>query len=169
MMCIWAVVPVYAEEVPAEFHPQYQAKRKTYRYTIYNGEFMLPQYRLYMAHFHEPLDVEKMRRAAGCLVGVHDFTALSSAQRTSKTTVRIIYSAEVYRDDADEDVIHVEITGNGFLYNMVRIIAGTLVDIGRGRLSEDALAEAMATGDRTLAGVTAPPQGLALMGVEYED
>lgn len=158
-----------AEEVRPDFHPQFQAKRKTYRYTYYNGAFLPPQYRLYMAHIHEPMDIEKMNRAAAYLVGEHDFAALSSAQRTAKTSVRTIYEAKVYRDRSDGNVIHIEVTGNGFLYNMVRIIAGTLADIGRGRMEMGALEEAMAQNDRTLAGVTAPPQGLTLVKVEYEE
>ena len=157
-----------AAEAAWDFHPQFQAKRKTYRYTYFNGPFLPPQYRLYMAHIHEPMDMERMNEAAKSLVGEHDFTALSSAQRTSKTTVRRIYEARVYRDVADARVIHIEVTGNGFLYNMVRIIAGTLADVGRGRLDVSVLEEAMGQKDRTLAGVTAPPQGLALVNVEYE-
>lgn len=157
-----------AVETYAKFHPQFQAKRKTYRYTFYNGDFLLPEYRLYMAHIHEPLDLEAMKRAASDLIGEHDFTALSSAQRTAKTTVRTIYQARVWADRNDPHVIHIEVTGNGFLYNMVRIIAGTLADIGRGRLPEDAFVRAFRTNDRTLAGITAPPQGLCLMRVDYE-
>lgn len=157
-----------AQEAPADFHPQFQAKQKTYRYTFYTGPFLLPQYRLYMAHIPEELDLERMRRAASALVGEHDFAALSSAQRTSKTSVRTIYEVKIFRDDGDEKVVHIEVTGNGFLYNMVRIIAGTLADIGRGRMEIETLRQAMENKDRTLAGVTAPPQGLALMRVEYE-
>lgn len=157
-----------AAEAAWDFHPQFQAKRKTYRYTYFNGPFLPPQYRLYMAHIHEPMDMERMNEAAKSLVGEHDFTALSSAQRTSKTTVRRVYEARVYRDVADARVIHIEVTGNGFLYNMVRIIAGTLADVGRGRLDVSVLEEAIGQKDRTLAGVTAPPQGLALVNVEYE-
>ena len=130
---------------------------------------MPPQYRMYMAHIHEPMDLDRMNEAAACLVGEHDFAALSSAQRTAKTSVRTIYEAKVYRDAADPQVIHIEVTGNGFLYNMVRIIAGTLADIGRGRMEIQALKDAMEKNDRTLAGVTAVPQGLALMKVEYEE
>jgi len=121
-----------------------------------------------MAHVPEELDLERMRRAASSLVGEHDFAALSSAQRTSKTSVRTIYEVKIFRDDGDEKVVHIEVTGNGFLYNMVRIIAGTLSDIGRGRMKIETLRQAMENNDRTLAGVTAPPQGLALMKVEYE-
>lgn len=157
-----------AEEAPADFHPQFQAKRKTYRYTFYNGPFLPPQYRFYMAHIHEELDLERMKQAARTLIGEHDFAALSSAQRTSRTSIRTIYEAKIYTDPADSRVVHMEVTGNGFLYNMVRIIAGTLADIGRGRMEEETLREAMAQKDRTLAGVTAPPQGLSLMRVEYE-
>ena len=156
-----------AEETEQDFNPQFEAKRKTYCYSYYNGTFLLPQYRLYMTHIHEPMDIDAMRRAAQDLVGEHDFTALSSAQRQSKTTVRTIYSADVYRDASDPQIIRIEVTGNGFLYNMVRIIAGTLADVGRGRLPEDIIRQAIETKDRTIAGVTAPPQGLCLMRVEY--
>ena len=148
-----------ATETAPDFHPQFQAKRKTYRYTYFNGPFLPPQYRFYMAHIHEPMDMARMNEAAKALLGEHDFTAVSSAQRTSKTTVRRIY---------DPRVIQIEVTGNGFLYNMVRIIAGTLADIGRGRMPVSALADALQKKDRTLAGVTAPPQGLSLMRVFYE-
>lgn len=157
-----------AAETAPDFHPQFQAKRKTYRYTYFNGPFLPPQYRFYMAHIHEPVNMARMNEAAKALLGEHDFTALSSAQRTSKTTVRRIYDARIYRDVADPRVIHIEVTGNGFLYNMVRIIAGTLADIGRGRMPVSALSDALQKKDRTLAGVTAPPQGLALMRVFYE-
>ncbi len=156
-----------ARETEPGFHPQFQAKRKIYRYSYYNGAFLLPQYRLYMAHIHEPLDLAQMQRAADDLVGEHDFAALSSAQRTAKTSVRTIYEARVYRDASDRNIVHIEVTGNGFLYNMVRIIAGTLADIGRGRMPVEAVREAIEKKDRTLAGVTAPPQGLTLMRVEY--
>ena len=157
-----------AAEAAWDFHPQFQAKRKTYRYTYFNGPFLPPQYRLYMAHIHEPMDMERMNEAAKSLVGEHDFTALSSAQRTSKTTVRRIYEARVYRDVADARVIHIEVTGNGFLYNMVRIIAGTLVKIGMGVYPPEKMEEILEEKNRAAAGPTIPARGLTLVSLEYE-
>ena len=157
-----------AAETAPDFHPQFQAKRKTYRYTYFNGPFLPPQYRFYMAHIHEPMDITRMNEAARCCWGSTISRLSVRPNALLKPTVRRIYDARIYRDVADLRVIHIEVTGNGFLYNMVRIIAGTLADIGRGRMPVSALSDALQKKDRTLAGVTAPPQGLALMRVFYE-
>lgn len=151
------------------FHPQFQAKQKTYRYTYDNAPFPLPQHRLYAAPLHETLDLDAMRRALKTLEGEHDFAALCAVGSSAKTTVRTIYRTDVFRDASDENLVHLVVTGNGFLYNMVRIIAGTAADIGRHRLPEDIFTQAIATGDRTILGMTAPACGLCLMNVSYEE
>lgn len=153
-----------SREVAAEFHPRHCDSRKTYRYKIVNTEFPIPTQRLY-AHFtHMPLDAGKMQEAARYLVGEHDFKSFCSAGSQVKSTVRIIDSLEVVREG---DGITIQITGNGFLYNMVRIIAGTLMEAGRGLWEPGHMKEILEAKERKAAGPTAPACGLCLMEYKF--
>ena len=155
-----------SEEVPLDFHPRHQNSRKTYEYKILNREFPQPIYRLY-AHFtYVPLDVERMQKAADFLVGEHDFKSFCSVNTVAETTVRTIYEIKVEKQD---ELITIRVTGSGFLYNMVRIIAGTLMEVGRGNFEPQDMTEILNALDRTHAGPTAPACGLTLVKYEYED
>ncbi len=152
-----------SKRVADDFHPRHCESKKTYEYRILNRKIPLPQKRLY-AHFtYYDLDVEKMQEAADCLVGEHDFAAFCSAGAQVENTVRTIYSVEVEKQG--EEIV-IRVCGNGFLYNMVRIIAGTLMEIGQDRLTKEQLVQALKSGDRALAGPTAPACGLTL--IKYE-
>lgn len=150
-------------EAPEGFHARYGAKKKTYVYTWYVSDFVHPLFERYAVRTAN-LDEDRMRKALGAVIGERDFAALSSAGSSVKDTVRTVYRAELKRLG---DFLKLEIAGNGFLYNMVRIIAGTLADIGSGRLGLDALDRALAENRRELAGKTAPAKGLCLAKVEY--
>ncbi len=158
------IVCLFAEEMPPEFDASKNAKGKTYIYKILNSDLPDAFLRRYAWQVRGRLDVEKMRSAAKAFTGEHDFAGFCSAGFTVKTTVRTIYALNVEKDG---DIITVSVTGNGFLYNMVRIIAGTLVFAGQGRLCPDDMADIIASRDRTRAGITAPPQGLFLAEVFY--
>ena len=158
------IVVVESREVPADFHPRYGAKEKTYVYRILNSDFPDPTRRLYTYHYRYALDETRMRSAAGYLIGEHDFTSFSSIHAQTKTFVRTIYECSVERV-ADE--IQIEITGDGFLYNMVRIIAGTLIQIGSGLLEPGDMHRILQAHDRGEAGPTAPAQGLTLVQILY--
>lgn len=152
-------------EVPLDFHPRFQQTIKTYEYKIYNHKFPDPTKRLY-THFHYyPLDVEKMRQAAGYLIGEHDFKSFSTFKPEVENTVRTIYSLDIVQ--AQDHVITIRITGNGFLYNMVRIIAGTLIRVGGGYYSPEYMEDILAGRNRELAGETARPEGLTLVEIQY--
>ncbi len=153
-------------EVPESFHPRFSQSRKTYEYRILNRRFRMPTRRLDTYFYHYPLDVEKMRQAAHFLEGEHDFKSFSSVHTQSKTSVRTIYECCVEKTD---DVITIRVTGNGFLYNMVRIIAGTLIKVGAGEFTPEQMPEILAAADRSAAGPTAPAHGLTMMGIRYED
>lgn len=153
-------------EVPSDWHPRYQNSRKTYEYRILNRTFRMPTRRLDTYFYHHPLDVEKMQKAASYLVGEHDFKSFCAIGAQVKTTVRTIYSCAVTKED---DIITIRVTGNGFLYNMVRIIAGTLVRVGGGEMQPEQIPEILAALDRNAAGPTAPAHGLTMIGLEYED
>ena len=155
-----------SEEVAADFHPRKQATRKTYEYKILNEDFANPVERLY-AHFtYVPLDEKKMQEAAEYLVGEHDFASFCAAGSTAQTTVRTIYDISVERKGT---MISIKVTGSGFLYNMVRIIAGTLMEVGKGRFSAEKVKEILEAKDRTKAGPTAPAKGLTLYEYQFED
>ena len=157
------------KEVSPEFHPQYDAKRKTYSYSFVNASVMPPEYRLYAHLVPEALDLKKMEEALSLLAGEHDFVAFRASGGQNLSTVRNIYEAKLsLRPASGVPLYEISVTGNGFLYNMVRIIAGTLFDIGRGRIPVENVAKALENGDRELLGVTAPAKGLTLVKVEYE-
>ncbi|RYD05187.1 hypothetical protein N752_10345 [Desulforamulus aquiferis] len=153
-----------AEEVESEFHARFSAKAKTYRYSIYHHPVMSPLHRLY--YYHEPrkLDIDIMKKAAALLLGTHDFKCFQSQGATVKDTIRTIYRAEI---TYEPPILLLELKGNGFLYNMVRIITGTLCNIGLGRTTWQQMEEIIKSKNRALAGVTAPPHGLSLKEVEY--
>lgn len=153
-------------EVPSDWHPRYQNSTKTYEYRILNRTFRLPGRRLDTYFYHHPLDVEKMRRAAAYLVGEHDFKSFCAVHAQVKTTIRTIYACTV---EKNEDIITIRVTGNGFLYNMVRIIAGTLIQVGGGITEPEKIPEILAALDREAAGPTAPARGLTMIGIEYAE
>jgi tRNA pseudouridine38-40 synthase len=188
------------ERAPDDFHATTQAKRKRYRYTIYNDRRRPVFQRRWTWHVPTSLDVSAMHRAAQHLVGTHDFACFQSAGSERESTIRTIFAAEVAvqggmpkssqggaaslsmpsasprpaadlgratADNESASLITIEVEGDGFLYTMVRTIAGTLVEVGRGKRDPACVADVIASRDRKQAGQTAPPQGLALLWVEY--
>lgn len=153
-----------AEAVPDDFHARYWAMRKRYRYTIENAVVGAPMNRLYAFHWARELDRDAMRRAAALIEGRHDFAAFRSTGGSAQTSVRTISLLTV--TDAKPSV-HIDIEADGFLYNMVRIIAGTLLEVGAGRRTLADVSRALSTGERNFAGKTLPPHGLCLEAVTY--
>ncbi len=162
------VILVAIEEVAAGFHATYDAKGKRYRYRIHNERTRPLFDRNLVWYVPQPLDAEAMHRAGQALVGTHDFLSFQAAGSERESTVRTITAIEVRRGSDDQaSRVEIDVEGDGFLYNMVRIIAGSLVDVGSGRRDEKWLAEVLAERDRRAAGRTAPPQGLCLLHVYY--
>ena len=159
-----SIVVKSAEEVPERFHSRYSVKEKTYRYTINNSEQGTAIYRDMEYHFPIKLDVEKMGEAIKYFEGEHDFSAFKASGTSSKNSVRIIYRTKLWKEN---DRIYIELTGNGFLYNMIRIIAGTLLDVGLGKTKPEEITDIINSKDRKLAGRTLPANGLCLMEVKY--
>lgn len=157
---------ISAEEVDDRFHSRLTCKKKTYRYVINNSEFSSAIYRNLETHIPQKLDVEKMKTAAKYFEGEHDFKAFKASGTSSKSSVRTIFKADV--KEMNDNRIYIELTGNGFLYNMVRIISGTLVDVGLGKIEPDEIKKIIELKDRNLAGKTMPPNGLYLVSVEYK-
>lgn len=155
-----------AEEVDERFHSRLTCKRKTYRYIINNSKYGTAIYRDLETHIPNKLDIEAMKKAIKYFEGEHDFKAFKASGTSSKSSVRTIYKAEII--EKPEERIWIELTGNGFLYNMVRIIAGTLVDVGMGKIKPEEIKEIIESKDRQNAGKTLKPQGLYLVKVEYE-
>ena len=155
-----------AEEVDERFHSRLTCKKKTYRYVINNSKYGTAIYRNLETHIPIKLNVEEMQKAIIFFEGEHDFKAFKSSGTSSKSSVRTIYKAEVKQ--MSNDKIWIELTGNGFLYNMVRIIAGTLVEVGLGKIKAEEINDIMESKRRENAGKTLPPQGLYLVNVEYE-
>ena len=158
------IVAISAEAVVDEWHARFTPHLKTYRYVIENSPFPSPLTSRYAWHCPEPLDVELMNRAAGDLVGMHDFSAFRAAGSSVKTSTRHVTMARCQRLDTQ---VHFSVQANGFLYNMVRIMMGTLVDIGSGRRPADEVKRLLTTQDRREAPATAPPQGLCLVAIDY--
>ena len=154
-----------SEEVPAEFHPRHCDSRKTYEYRIYCAPFPMPTKRLYSYFTYVPMKIDLMSQAGMYLVGTHDFKSFCSTDVQVETTVRRVDSVEV-REENGEIVIRV--TGGGFLYNMVRIIAGTLMEVGRGHMEPQEVERILNAKDRQAAGPTAPACGLTLVKIEYD-
>ncbi len=153
-----------AEEVDERFHSRYSVKSKKYRYTINNSLHGTAIYRDMEYHFPIKLDVKKMQEAAKYFEGEHDFKAFKASGTSSKSSVRKIYKAEVIQN---QDRIYIELTGSGFLYNMVRIISGTLVDVGIGKIKPNEIKEIIESKQREKAGKTLPANGLCLVEVTY--
>ena len=158
------IAVTWASVAADDFHPRYDAKSKHYRYLICDSRLRDPLLSGRVWQIHTRLDVGAMEEAARILVGEHDFAAFCAAGSTVSSTVRTIYGIDVGRDG---DVVAVDVYGNGFLYNMVRIIVGTLVYVSQGKLTCGDVGKLLETGDRTAAGVTAPPYGLYLTEVVY--
>ena len=154
-----------AEEVEENFHSRYHCKQKTYRYIINNSGQGSSIYRNLEYFIPNKLDVEKMQEAVKYFEGEHDFKAFKASGTSSKSSVRTIYKAKVEKQG---ERIIIELTGNGFLYNMVRIIAGTLVEVGLGKIKPEEISEIIEKKERANAGKTLPPQGLYLVKVEYK-
>ena len=156
-----------AEEVDLRFHSRLNCKKKTYRYIINNSKYGTAIYRNLETYIPQKLNIEKMKEAVKYFEGEHDFKAFRSSGTSSKSSVRTIYKAEVIEMPGER--IYIELTGNGLLYNMVRIIAGTLVDVGIGKVEPSDIEKIIESKERSNAGKTLQPQGLYLLKVEYED
>ena len=153
-----------AEEVDEKFHSRYNCKKKTYRYVIDNSKYGSAIYRNIAYHIPTPLNVEEMKKAIKYFEGEHDFKAFKSSGTSGKNSVRNIYSANIVTEGTS---IGIDLTGNGFLYNMVRIIVGTLVEVGLGKIKAEDIPSIIESKDRTKSGKTLPPQGLMLVKVDY--
>ena len=160
-----SIVIKKAEEVDERFHSRLSCKRKTYRYVINNSPEGTAIYRYLETHIPQKLDVQKMQEAIKYFVGEHDFKAFKASGTSSKNSVRTIYDAKVEQKD---DRIFIELTGNGFLYNMVRIISGTLLEVGLGNIKAEDIPNIIESKDRKMAGKTLPPHGLYLVEVISE-
>lgn len=160
------IVITKSEEVSLEFHPRYCDCSKTYEYHIINTRIPIPTKRLTNYFVSYVLDIDKMRQAASYLVGEHDFVSFCNVRTDVENTVRTITALDLI-ENGDEIIIR--ITGNGFLYNMVRIIVGTLIRVGRGFYEPERVKEILEAKDRKAAGVTAPAHGLFLMEINYKN
>lgn len=152
------------KEVVADFHARYNAKGKTYTYLILNSNIKDAFLSRYTWQIERPLNIEKMSAFAKNIVGTHDFYAFSSSGRTVEDTIRTITDCKVEKQG---DIVKLTVTANGFLYNMVRIIVGTAVEVSDGKINENSVDDILKSKNRNLAGVTAPPQGLFLEKVIY--
>jgi tRNA pseudouridine38-40 synthase len=157
---------VAATDVEDDFNPRYDCIMKTYEYKIYNAKYKNPVYRKYSEFCSVPLDEEKMNDAAKSFLGTHDFAAFAASGNSSKTTVRTIFDINVRRDG---DFVIIKVTGDGFLYNMIRIISGTLISAGMGQIDREKTAEIIEKKNRALAGRTAGPEGLTLIEIIYKN
>ena len=176
------IVVTSSRRVDADYHPRRVESKKTYMYKILHSTFAMPTLKNDTLFLHGRLDVELMREAAKHFVGEHDFVSFCAAGSTAETTVRTVYSSEVIRERAEgmifpgnpgnaysgAELIKIIVSGNGFLYNMVRIIAGTLIEVGRGRIAPDGIPDIINARDRAKAGPTAPALGLTHIGTEEE-
>lgn len=160
-----------AEKAADEFHARFSARKKTYLYRIVNAPVMSPFWRHFAHHEQRPLDVARMTVAARLLLGEHDWTAFASAHTDGDSRIRTVLDCTIqsrWDSRAAANMIEFEITANGFLRYMVRSIIGTLIEVGRGEKDSDTIQTAIVTGDRNLAGKTAPAHGLTLLKVDYE-
>ena len=155
-----------SEQVPDDWHPRRCDSRKTYEYRIYRAQFPMPVKRLYSLFTYYELDMNRMQEAAAYLEGEHDFKSFCQTGAQVESTVRTLYSVEV-EEQGEHDLV-IRVCGNGFLYNMVRIMTGTLVEIGLGKIPAEELPAIIASCDRRRGGRTAPPQGLFLKQVYYD-
>ncbi|WP_461815754.1 tRNA pseudouridine(38-40) synthase TruA [Faecalimonas sp.] len=158
------IVVVKSEEVALDFHPRYCDCEKTYEYHIVNTRTLIPTKRLTNYFVSYELDIEKMRKGAAYLLGEHDFASFCNIKTDVENTVRTVKELEILKNNEE---ITIRISGNGFLYNMVRIIVGTLIRVGRGFYQPEQVKEILEAKNRKIAGVTAPPHGLMLMEIRY--
>ncbi len=154
-----------SSEVALNFHPRHCDSRKTYEYKILNARHNRPLLRRYTYFVHQLIDVERMKQAAIYLIGEHDFKSFCSTHTQAKTTVRTIYYIDITQN---ADVISIKINGNGFLYNMVRIIVGTLLEVGMGMREPKEMKDILDKCDREAAGPTAPAIGLTLLEIKFD-
>lgn len=160
------IVVNFGAPVAADFHPRHTDTRKRYEYRIYRGNFVNPIRSRYTFNTDYKLNIEDMKVASKALVGEHDFKSFCSAHTQAVTTVRKIYDIDIIEEGAE---IIISVTGAGFLYNMVRIIAGTLFDVGRGKFSKNDMSVILEAYDREKAGETLPAQGLTLAQFVFDD
>ncbi len=153
------------EEASERFHARLSAEEKTYVYRVWNSEAPQVFERRYVYAFPAPLDLGEMRRAAGMLLGTHDFSAFCTAKSKTKSAVRTLRALDIEPDGGE---LRFTFRADGFLYNMVRILTGTLLEVGSGQRTAESVREALERGDRALAGFTAPARGLTLWDVKYE-
>ena len=158
------IVILKSEEVDSEFHARYNAKGKTYEYYILNRDVPSALMRDRTYHYKYSLDVEEMKKAANAFIGTHDFEGFKSQGSSVKGTVRTIFDVKV---EKDKELIKISVKGDGFLYNMVRIIVGTLINVGRGKIDSNEMPSIIASKDRKLAGDCVPAKGLHLKEVYY--
>ncbi|MDF1616049.1 tRNA pseudouridine(38-40) synthase TruA [Petrocella sp. FN5] len=158
------IVVTSAEVVDATFHPRYVPHQKTYVYHVYNGPHHLPRDQRYSMHYRYHLKLEPMLEAAKYFIGTHDFESYSSIKKSVDQTTRTIYDLKITREGL---MYRFEIKGNGFLYNMVRIMVGTLLEVGNGRRKPDSIREGLEKKSRKAAGKTAPAKGLTLECIDY--
>lgn len=156
----------YSDEVSKNWHPRKVKCTKTYMYRILNRQIEIPSERLYTHFCYYELDIEKMKEACNYFIGTHDFTSLCSIKTSTLSNIRTIYNLEVIENS---DIIEIIVQGNGFLYNMVRIIAGTLVAVGMGKIKSEDITDIIKAKDRRLAGQTLSARGLFLIDIDYED
>lgn len=154
-----------SEEVSKDFHPRYDKNRKKYSYKILNNAVEMPIYREYTYHVYGTLNMGLMRKAAQYLIGEHDFKAFCSVNTQVESTIRTIYDISITKNY--DNIISIDIEGNGFLYNMVRIIVGTLLEVGIGKMDVERVKEILDSKDRKNAGPTAPARGLILEWILY--
>ena len=157
---------LFSEETTEDFHARFSAKNKTYRYTVQLGAHLDVFTRDIALHIHTPLDLSRMQLSAQDALGEHDFAAFMSAGSTLERTVRTVTRSEWSQNAR---YLFYDVSANGFLYNMVRILVGTMLEVGSGKLPQDAIRFALLSGQRSNAGATAPPQGLMLTRVQYAD
>ncbi|NLY45206.1 MAG: tRNA pseudouridine(38-40) synthase TruA [Tissierella sp.] len=156
---------IESEEVDLDFHSRFSAKRKRYRYVIYNGKILRPLYRNFSYHVGRTLDIEEMKKTMDYFIGEKDFESFMGRKSIVHTTVREIYDMEIIQND---EFIEIVFEGKSFLKNMIRIIVGTLVFVGIGRIKSEDVEKIIKARKRSLAGPTAPPQGLFLEKVYYD-
>lgn len=156
---------IKSEEVRDDFHARYSSKGKTYSYTIVNRYERLSLGHQYLYHYRYNLDIEAMRKACEYFIGIHDFKAFMSPGSSIKTTVRNV--TDLFIEQEDQDKIKIFISADGFLYNMVRIIVGTLIKVGNGKLKAEEIESIIKEGNRKRAGMCVPPNGLILEKVFY--
>ena len=159
------IVVQESREVSEDFHPRHRACRKTYEYTILNRRFPLPEHRNHALLYYGSLRIDAMQAGAAALIGEHDFASFCSAGSEVETTVREIYQLSVEKEG---DFVKIRVNGNGFLYHMVRILVGTLLEIGKGSMSPEKMGEILRACNREKAGPTAPAKGLKLLEISYD-